>query len=291
MKKIPSLTLLVLLLVSSCTKESSTGPQDPATLDRTAITNLINDEYSTLLADASYYGIEDTTGSKGKIFSPINLIHWFRSPSAGVAKDFSIQLVGDTAYVTITFNLSGTLYIYYLKNLEIDSIQKNFSDDFTRNAVFVRIGQSNETYRGWRLRGISPALVKSPGSLLSVDSVSIQTTDTTYHFGYNKLRSVWSVDDSFSEIPSFRAGDSITMTYYVSGDTADCYFHFGWKDTHARFLIPADPVFGQFSRLVILPDTIPDRINFAFDAINFSALHTTEGDYFSSAFIIPAKRK
>ncbi|MBN1619661.1 hypothetical protein JW890_02965, partial [candidate division WOR-3 bacterium] len=270
-------------------KESPTDPTDPAQMDRDAIRNLVNSQHSVLLADASYYGVEDTTGSKDRPIDPLNLIYWFRQPTTAAAKDFFINISNDTAYVTITFNISGDLHLYFLKDYKIDSLHKNFSDDFTRNAVFVRVGNENDVYRGWRLRGLSPAIVKTSGSNLSIDSVSIECSDTFFNFSYQNLRSTWPVDDSLSSLPSISSGDSITITFYVAGDTADAYFHFGWNDTHARFVMFPGQSITVFSRGLRLPDSMPPKVNFAFDLIRYSALHTTGGVYSSAAFIIPVK--
>ncbi len=292
MKRFPAFLVLAFLFLASCgKKESPTDPTDPAAMDRDAVRNLITSQHSTLLAEASYYGVEDTTGIKDKPLDPLNLIYWFRQPTTAAAKDFFINISNDTAYVTITFNISGDLRLYFLKGYNIDSLFKDFSDDFTRNAVFVRVGNENDVYRGWRLRGLSPAIVKTPGSNFSIDSVSIECSDTVFDYSYQKLRSIWPIDDSFSGLPSISSGDSITITYYVSGDSADAYFHFGWTGTHARFLMLPGQTNGIFSRGLRLPDSTPPKMNFAFDVIRYSALHTTEGVYSSAAFIIPVKTR
>lgn len=284
------ISVVCVLTFTTCTKNNtSTNPDDPATMDRQAITNLINDEYANLLADASYYGIEDTTEGKNKPFSPINLIYWYRHPTSSIAKDFTIDISNDTAFVTISFTGSGLLRLFFFDQGNIDSISKNFSDDFERSAIFVRIGTQNDTHRGWRLRGISPAIIATPGTALTIDSVSIHCSDSFYLFTSAQLNSVWPVNDSLSGIPEITPGDSITITYYVKGDTADAYLHIGWDNSHERYLLHPDQNGTVFSRSLRLRDSLPPKVNLAFDLIRHSALHTTEGIYSSTAYVIPVR--
>lgn len=280
--------ILLLLLVFSCTKSGSTPTEPGSTTDEQAIRNLLNNVYMTLLTDASHYGEGDTTGGDFTPFSPVNPIHWYREPLGAIQKDIIIQIIDDTAYVSVTFTGTGDMHIFYFEGYQIDSIIKNFSDQFTRQAMFVREESANASYNGWRLRGIKPAEIHTTGGNHHIDSVVIATGDTTYHI--DNFDNYYLIqNDSLNGLMTLEPGDTIGLTLYTHGDSADAFLHIGWKYYHRRSYL--DPVSGQpgvFSRSdIVLESTMPDHVHFAFDIIDYSTLHTTDGAYYSAAYIIP----
>lgn len=282
-----SAILMVMMISIGCTSKSS-SPTDPGSVsDEDAIRNLINSEYMTLLSEATHYSQPDT-GGKSSCFSPILPVHWYRHPLDGFQKDIIVQINGDTAYTTVSFTGMGDFKIFFFKQTQIDSVIKNFIDDFTREAMFVRVQDANSAYNGWRLRGIKPGKIATPGGNHYIDSLIIQTSDTTYHV--NNFDIFYNIhDDSLNGLMTLNQGENIAITMYTHGDSVDAFVHISWKDYHRRSLLMPDTLNpGVFSRNdIILDANMPEHVHLAFDIIDFNTLHDDSAAYYSAAYIIP----
>lgn len=278
--KIIIILLFTAFFILSCTKNST--PTTPAETDEEAIRNLIYNNYSTLLTETSHYGEEDTTNNKGNI-SPL---YWYRHLINAPQRDIIVSIDDTIALVTISFIGSGNLKIFYYED-SIIHFTKNFSDNFSREVMFRRVGSVNDTYRGWILIGIKPAKIITTGANVFIDSVSIQTSDTTYLLDQNVLEGYQMVDSGLSDLMKLEKNDTISMIYYTHGDSVDAFFHLSWSDYHRRIFLTSlgNNIYSRDN--IVLENTMPERINIALDIIDFRTLNTTEDPYYANAFIIP----
>jgi hypothetical protein len=76
-----------------------------------------------------------------------------------VNRNLDVNIVGDTAYGTITKTFEGTLIIAASYNSGATTpdtvIRKPFTSVITKKIIFVRIGNSRFPYRNWRIAAIS----------------------------------------------------------------------------------------------------------------------------------------
>ena len=284
------LILITLIFLSTCTKNDN--PNEPEVTDEDAIRNLIGSEYMNLLGNTTHYGIEDTLHHKGgKPFSPILTYFWYRWATGAFTKDFQIDVDNDTAIMVLTFTGLGDLYLFYLDDsFHFQDTTKPFTDDFTRRALFVREDEVTSPFRGWKLKGLEPAYIYTPGGNLHIDSAVVTSSDSSYHFTYAMLNGfIYVQGDNLNGLMTLKPHDTLAVTMYTHGDSADAYVHISWENHHRRARLMPDTLNpGVFTNPTIpLLDTMPEYVNLCFDILEYSTIYTTEEPYYSQAYIIP----
>lgn len=149
--------LAVVTLFIGC-KESVNEPDNTEpTTDKEAMLRLA-DEDSSLASFEPNYNEEDAMSFLGKIETqiyPFRVGHRIRL----VNRNMDINVVGDTAYGTLTKTFEGTLIIAASYNSGANApdtlIRKPFTSVITKKLIFVKIANTNFPYRNWRLVAIS----------------------------------------------------------------------------------------------------------------------------------------
>ncbi|RLC46802.1 MAG: hypothetical protein DRH57_05365, partial [Candidatus Cloacimonadota bacterium] len=143
----------VLGLVLWGCSENSTEPDTYPKTDKEAI-NMLMEENSSYFNIQTHYGEEDTTGGKYGKSSYINTCFWYRELHAYPSINITIDIVGDSAYVTWIGTHNGILHLFAPDTDTILHFKKDFTDKGERYAVFKRIYPvDNDSIhrRGWRL--------------------------------------------------------------------------------------------------------------------------------------------
>lgn len=149
--------LLMFALFIGCQETVVDSAVDEPTTDTEAMTKLA-DEDSSLASFDTNYNEDDAMSFLGKTEAeiyPFRVGHKVRL----VNRTLSVDVVGDTAYGTLTKTFEGTLIIaasYDSGAAAPDTIvKKPFTSVITRKLIFIRVGNSAFPYRNWRLAAIS----------------------------------------------------------------------------------------------------------------------------------------
>ena len=153
-----SIIMLVMLALFIGCKESVIEPESTEpTTDQGAMLKLA-DEDSAISSFEPNYNEEDAMSFLGKTETeiyPFRVGHKVRL----VNRNLDVNVVGDTAYGTLTKTFEGTLIIaasYNSGATEPDTIiRKPFTSVITRKIIFVKIGNSPFPFRNWRVAAIS----------------------------------------------------------------------------------------------------------------------------------------
>jgi len=153
-----SIIILAMFALFIGCKESVVEPDSTEpTTDKEAMLKLA-DEDSAISSFESNYNEEDAMGFLGKTEAeiyPFRVGHKVRL----VNRNMDINVVGDTAYGTLTRTFEGTLIIAASYNSSTTApdtiIRKPFTSVITKKVVFVRVGNSRFPYRNWRIAAIS----------------------------------------------------------------------------------------------------------------------------------------
>lgn len=149
--------LAMVTLFIGC-KESVNEPESTEpTTDKEAMLRLA-DEDSSIASFEPNYNEEDAMSFLGKTETqiyPFRVGHRVRL----VNRILDINVVGDTAYGTLTKTFEGTLIIAASYNSGSSSpdtiIRKPFTSVITKKLIFVRIANTPYPYRNWRLVALS----------------------------------------------------------------------------------------------------------------------------------------
>lgn len=139
-------------------KESAVEPENlEPTTDKEAMIRLA-DEDSSIASFEPNYNEEDAMSFLGKTEAsiyPFRVGHRVRL----VNRNMDINVVGDTAYGTLTKTFEGTLIIAASYNSGATApdtiIRKPFTSVFTQKLIFVRIANTRFPYRNWRIAAVS----------------------------------------------------------------------------------------------------------------------------------------
>jgi len=196
----------------------------------TEVTLSDEDEIGRLIAEliwfssTGYYHREDTTSTLG---NPITPIFWWREADGDPAFGLEIQVNSerDSAFVTLTLHISGTLHNIADTGMGIDTVDKPLNDIATRYAIFLK--DTVETYhQGWRLYKISGVEVVSDTVTVAIDSVTIVSSRYP-HTSLTDPLALFLLDDALK----FTQGEGVSLWVYANDGTADVYFHL-WRETN-----------------------------------------------------------
>lgn len=131
---------------------------DEPTTDKAAF-EVLSEEDSSVYSFYSNYNEEDAMefvlGVSSSTYFPKRVGHRVRL----VSRNMETNIVGDTAYATLTLTFEGKLFIaasFDSVSTQVDTIiQKEFSSQIKRNLIFIRIGASPRPRLNWRLAATS----------------------------------------------------------------------------------------------------------------------------------------
>lgn len=149
--------LSVFALFIGCNESAIEPESSEPTTDKEAMLRLA-DEDSAISSFEPNYNEEDAMSFLGKTEAeiyPFKVGHKVRL----VNRNMDINVVGDTAYGSLTKTFEGTLIIaasYSAGAAEPDTIiRKPFTSVITRKLIFVKVANTTFPYRNWRIAAIS----------------------------------------------------------------------------------------------------------------------------------------
>jgi hypothetical protein len=225
------------------------------------------------------YGIEDTSSA---LQSPITPLYWYREANSDPPFGLNIEMNSDrdSAFVTLTLDVSGTLSIIGLDStLAIDSVYKALDDNAIRYALFYK--DTVESYHGgWRLDRISGIEVNSDNVTAAIDSVRLKS-DSYPDTVYTDPLLTFDLSEAFV----FSPGEGVSLWVYTNQDTAEVYFH-SWKGSNwLRWQLSYQGV-GFYSGVWTTPID-PGIYHAAFDVLRHETLWDDQFPYDSNVWMLP----
>lgn len=213
------LAAIFIFVLAGC--DNTTVEPDPGepTTDQAAFEKLA-DEDSAISSFEPNYNEDGLSGFLGKTaidIYPLKVGQRMRL----VNRTLSVDIVGDTAYGTLTKTFEGVLFIaasYDSGATQPDTIvQKPFTSVMTRKLIFVRIGNSPRPFRNWKIAAISLPEGGTPNR-------NIDITKTTIFLPNGDEIVVTSPNEFFlsrgphwwRQLPSIVRGDSVRIQVEVT---------------------------------------------------------------------------
>lgn len=243
-----------------------------------------------LVSKLPYFGVDveytkpDTV--EGPTKAPIQPIFWWRE-GTHLGIDLDIDIVGDSAFVTISRDCEGILHIITGGDT-IDTVDKSLHDTFLRYAIFKRDTVPGY-YRGWRIWMVSGAEATSVPNTVAIDSIRIQSTSYPDTVLTDPLTIVHRDD-----ILTFGPNEQVIVTVYTNVDSA-CVFmhsfrrgpagirrHHRWRFTRVGNGIYQGVWYTPFAYGVHRA---------AVDVLHWNTLHDSEYVYDANAWLFPYRVK
>lgn len=182
-----SIVLFAVLLFSAGCKSNVTGPEDSQLTDKDAMLKLVDGDETISSFESNFDEEEalDMVYSKtGAEIFPVKMGQKMLLTS----RDLQVNVVGDTAYGTLTKTFEGVLYIAasldsidtQSKAASVDTvIEKTFNTTVVRNIIFAKRDNAVEDdsvnlYRNWKIQSVS--LVKGGTALTNAEITKITFT-------------------------------------------------------------------------------------------------------------------
>jgi len=282
MKKYLLIVVSLLVIFAGCSKTSSSQE----------ITDIITSDFSDWFGTAPYAGEEggDTLASSGT--KDYKWVFWYREDTLNAPPEISVDVVGDSAYVTWTRNIDGIFHRFPTDTFPpLDSLQdipKHLQDTITRYGVFMKDGDPNR-HHGWRLKKLTGALIDSPNHTVSIDSVKITTnTDTVV------ITDPLAFLDT-TNVLTLSCDDSVNVTVYVDPSKSVLVFLHSRSRRNERphrwmFRLESPGVFTGWWKA---PEMMGRHLA-AVDVIEYNTIFSDDGTtypYDSEAWIIPFRTK
>lgn len=230
------LFLTVLIALTGCSKKS----ENPQLTDEEAIQEfasgsdwfkLTNHFEGEAVSDSG-----DTSTTAGKVLCDTLTVLWGRKITGHPDPQVTIEIRGDSAFVSWTINTVG--YFHIVKWVSDSGrwvhIKKPLSETANLYAIFKRRGEVNLPHRGWELTKISGAEGVSDSvctvEILSVNIQSESYPDTTIT---NPLE-LFDIED----VLTFETGEEVTLTVETNGVPAKLFLHIFTHHWPWHFRIP-----------------------------------------------------
>ncbi len=280
MKKYLFIVVSLLVIFAGCSKTS----------DSQEITDIITSDFSDWFGAGPYIGQEggDTlTSSGGK---DTTRILWYREDTLNAPPEVSVDVAGDSAYVTWARNIDGIFHRFSVINANPPQIEtlpsKHLQDTIIRYGVFKKDGDPNR-HHGWRIKKLTGALIDSPNHTVSIDSVKITTnTDTVI------ITDPLAFLDT-TNVLKLSCNDSVNVTVYVDPSESVLVFLHSRRGTrHHRWMFQLESS-GVFTGWWKTPRNT-GRYLAAVDVIEYNTIFSddeTTYPYDSEAWIIPYRTK
>lgn len=182
-------------------------------------------------ADSELMVFGDDSGSSSSLRAPIETVRWWRELE-DIDRTIQITLTRPdgqppTASVNVSWEATGILHLKTDAD-SAGSYEKPFVNQGERSLYFVRNGRPIiHPRRGWKLAGLTGAMIQSPGSTREINSVRIQAGDVD--------ETITNVTDMIRVQDLLRLPPNTEVTVTVdSGDASDVvYLHL--RRMHHRF--------------------------------------------------------
>lgn len=282
MKKYLFIVVSLLVIFAGCSKTS----------DSQEITDIITTDFSDWFGSSPYTGQEegDTLAPSGT--KAYKWVFWYREDTLNAAPEISVDITGDSAYVSWNRNIDGIFHRFPVDTLpppprdSLQDIPKHLQDTVMRYGVFKKDGDPNR-HHGWRLKRLTGALIDSPNHTVSIDSVKITTnTDTVLITDPLAFRDT-------TNVLSLSCNDSVNVTVYVDPSKSVLVFLHSRRGTrHHRWMFHLESP-GVFTGWWKAPRHTGRHLA-AVDVIEYNAIFDddeTTYPYDAEAWIIPYRTK
>ena len=210
---------------------------------------------------------------------PIRPIFWWREVERPIPRIITIDLVGDSAFVTVERDIEGWFNI--VVDVDPDSIlHKVLADSSKRYAVFKR-DTVPEYHRGWRVVSLSGVEIVSDFNTVRIDSVRLELAASGWDTLIVNPLQVFAREEVLTLPPDAE----VEVTAYTNESTACVFLHTfrPWRPHRWRFRHQGDGVF--YGRWVT-----PHRLGIhhaAVDIIHHDTIYDDAYSYDSHAWLLP----
>lgn len=286
MKRLPLfLSLIVLFALTGCSKKSTNSEQtDEGTIrefifdsDWFKLTNHFEGE---AVSDSG-----DTSTTAGKVLCDTLTVLWGRKITGHPDPQVTIEITGDSAFVSWTINTVGWFHI--IKWVSSDSshwvhIKKPLSETANLYAIFKRRGEVNLPHRGWELNKISGAEGTSD-SVCTVEILSINIQSSSYDTTITNPLELFDITD----VLTFETGEEVKITVETTGEPAKLFLHVFTHLWPWHFRIPFQKEEGGTFIGTWKVQRIP-AVKFAvFDLLRHETIYDDSYPYDSNGWLFP----
>ena len=276
MKKLFIIMGLAGILFMGCSRET----------DETAIETLITDVYSDLFSIEDDYQKPEGDSVASSQKKDYAFVFWWRELQ-DVSRNINISIDGDSAFVTITKELTGIMHRYPSDTWPPDDSilidkPKDFQDNATRYVVLKRNGNPR-IHRGWRIVAVSGAKILSPTRPFWIDSVKIVSKDSSLIYTAKDPLELVNID-SIMKIE--RLGEA-TISVYTSPDSVKvCVFvHTRGYNRVRRYRIMENEPGVYCGRWCASP--MEGRRRLGIDVLTYETIFNDSTGYEGEGWIIP----
>ncbi len=258
------LMALIAIGVITCKK------QDVAA-DRAAIIALVEKDTVHFSISTSH---DSTSG--GYFLAADTLVLWWRGPQTHDTAIITVEVVGDSAWVSWSRHNFGDFYILAKPpDTSLVLWSKRLVETVRLCAVFKKEGRDSDTDRGWRLKKISLGTgVSDSVNTVRIDSVRIRSSLREILIT-SPLTTLFPIDSLFS----FTPGEEVTVTLYTNATEGVAFLHtfiLAWPFyVRVPFNYQGDGVFQGTWRAQLVPS-----FRFAiFDLLSRSTIYSPDAPY------------
>ena len=267
------------LILSSCQK----SPLDETALDQQVIEELITTELAdwfdfTPVLNDTFLSDSGIVGLNSVLTDTFPFIRGWGRIITEVSRQVSAEIRNDTAYVSVSADISGFLRIGAPDTV----IEKPFTDHAQRYAVFVRTGRRDDPRRGWSLARITGTEITAENATVSIDSIRVTGGDVDTVI--TDALAYWDRD----QVLAFPPGTEVQVTLYVN-DPEQILAYLHYRDRLRRHRRPRffyNPETGQLEGIWRIPIR-PGVHHVGFDILHWSTLYVDDAPYDAHAWVFP----
>ena len=178
-------TLVTILISTACSEEDSLLLSDSNTLsDKEALEKIVDEDESLQSFDANYDEQEAMDFVLGKTAEEIYPVRVGQKMHL-VQRNLELTFEGDEAFGTLTKTFEGVLFIVAasepidvpIDEIDLDVYEKSFSTVITRNLKFVKVDNTEDPRKNWKLVAISLPVGGTLDNNIEIESVTIYLPD------------------------------------------------------------------------------------------------------------------
>ena len=240
-----SVIFVLSLFLSSCNKDNSTQPTELT--DEQFMQQVVNSGYSSSSSDEDNLmsqeitDLNDGSAQKNNESDPDpvdSLKRWGRRVSS---VNVNYQITGNDTmrYVNVTRTITGNYIIIAFINGQLDSINKPYTEVFSRNIIFKRIDRTQYPRLNWRVYQVSnldggtttPQVGTSQVQMTKIEIYKNGSVSPTYTIQGPDFQSDYYTTIRFggTGIPSFNRDDVVLVKVYtISQQVPADYVAFHW---------------------------------------------------------------
>lgn len=174
-KLLAILTAVFIFVLAGCDNSSVEPDPGEPTTDQATFEKLADDD-SALASFEPNYNEDGLSGIIGKTTTDIFPLKVGQKMRL-VNRTLSVDIIGDTAYGTLTKTFEGILFIAAAydsgASLPDTIIQKPFTSIITRKLIFVRIAHTPRPWRNWKIAAISLPEGGTPNRNIDITKTTI----------------------------------------------------------------------------------------------------------------------